>query len=1333
MRRECWLCKMGWNVRAWFLCVVGSSTAWRWGHCTSGSGTRRSGGPALHLGQPAIAPSAPVKRLHLFSCIGFALLTLASSVSGQLTVDFTPGGQALSLSASNLTLAIRVDAGGTAHLEAATVDDATPLSGLQPEVRGTLPVLAGSSFRLSVAGIKQVDTRSTNLGASLSGGTMNCAPEGLGIDSNPNGSGTGPGEGFGLSLDTTGIGPNLRLRFTQVELNNFQADQGGFVNRATLDERSTSGNGNAVYDFVVSGVEAGLDGGHPATQVATYYSKVDGHRLQALTLDAFETAAQFNNPVLEDLADPMMFRETNSSTGGVTYYLAATSFSRFKSQDMVHWQRLSNWSDVNQAKSWAGSSNQPLSGVWACELIKKAPLYYLYFSAVKPSGDKRVIYVATSGNVEGVFTIQPIPVVELSTNNAIDPDPFLDPASGNYYLYYTQDQGTDPQHIARIYAMQLSDNLLGLRSGTSPSLCLEAQTQAWEYRWLEGPAVREHNGYYYLFYSSQCYCGASYSVGYATSASPKGEVWTKYAANPVLKQDSSALGKVSGPGHNNLVKGPDGVEDWIVYHAHIATAAGGQRHTCIDRYHFEPSPTGGPDVVVMDGPTLAKQPLPAGAKPRVAVTPIETFDNTNALVRSRWLKVRDENSAYYQLTGTQLLVQPKSGALFTAGVDPQAGNVILQYAPASGDWFAGTSLLFNGIPTTRLADVFGGLVAWQDAQHYVAARADARGHLWLETCNQTFGNTEVAATVDCGAPVVNPQFLRLVYSEALRQFSFQASSNGLVYTQVGSVASPLSPERFTYVGPIAYSGAQTSSVTGAEVRFNWFQLDDPRTLRYLPPWVGQDIGGSSLAGATFSTGAGAFTVVGAGADIAGLVDQFHLASRTLIGNGEIIARVAGLEATDPLAKAGVMMRESSAAGARNVLVALAPYTRLVQSRPQTSGATTTIATGPVSSPWLRLARQGDLFTAYSSTDGATWTAFGPAQTISMTTNILVGLAVTSRNTTKLCSAQFSNLQVLQYYRWPLDTNATDVLGGLTGSGQGTPAFVPDHIVGSGSLRLDGNSSLLLAPHPALQNETFAYTLSFWFKPARLQGLQVLYEEGGAPDGLAVRLNGANLEAGLAAASARSTVSLPGITSNVWQFATVTFDGTSGNPGKLAMYCNGQSTANSNAPASIPTHADNSAIGGVSGTYAFADSGGRFMGSLDDLRLTEGAALPADFTDRDGDGLPDAQELMLGTDPAKWDTDGDGISDGFEVLYAGTDPLSDQDGFKITVVPALGGFVIPSTSAFNFVFQQWNPATGQWTNRAGPFTTTGSPTLVTLQQLGYSAAESTVLLRVKVGD
>ncbi len=50
---------------------------------------------------------------------------------------------------------------------------------------------------------------------------------------------------------------------------------------------------------------------------------------------------------------------------------------------------------------------------------------------------------------------------------------------------------------------------------------------------------------------------------------------------------------------------------------------------------------------------------------------------------------------------------------------------------------------------------------------------------------------------------------------------------------------------------------------------------------------------------------------------------------------------------------------------------------------------------------------------------------------------------------------------------------------------------------------------------------------------------------------------------------------------------------------------------------------------------------------------------ADF---DGDGLGDAAEGRVGTDPRNPDTDADGLSDGDEVLGWGTDPLTrDTDG------------------------------------------------------------------------
>ncbi|MDD5482681.1 MAG: OmpA family protein [Kiritimatiellae bacterium] len=68
----------------------------------------------------------------------------------------------------------------------------------------------------------------------------------------------------------------------------------------------------------------------------------------------------------------------------------------------------------------------------------------------------------------------------------------------------------------------------------------------------------------------------------------------------------------------------------------------------------------------------------------------------------------------------------------------------------------------------------------------------------------------------------------------------------------------------------------------------------------------------------------------------------------------------------------------------------------------------------------------------------------------------------------------------------------------------------------------------------------------------------------------------------------------------------------------------------------------------------------------------GAHVPAKYVvsggplDSDGDGLSDAEELQLGTDPHNPDTDGDGLTDGEEVKKYLTDPLNpdtDYDGLK----------------------------------------------------------------------
>jgi hypothetical protein len=176
-------------------------------------------------------------------------------------------------------------------------------------------------------------------------------------------------------------------------------------------------------------------------------------------------------------------------------------------------------------------------------------------------------------------------------------------------------------------------------------------------------------------------------------------------------------------------------------------------------------------------------------------------------------------------------------------------------------------------------------------------------------------------------------------------------------------------------------------------------------------WKTQDIGFVGLAGsADQDPAAGAYTVTGSGDDIGGTSDGFHYAYQRLNGDGSITARVAGLDPTDPSAKAGVMVRDSLAAGARNALMLVtAGNGTAFQYRTATGGNTVSAGTGGLAAPyWMQLVRSGNTLTGYRSPDGVTWTLQGSA-TIPMGSSVYIGLAVTSHNNTLANAAAFDNV------------------------------------------------------------------------------------------------------------------------------------------------------------------------------------------------------------------------------------------------------------------------------------------------------------------------------------
>ena len=226
----------------------------------------------------------------------------------------------------------------------------------------------------------------------------------------------------------------------------------------------------------------------------------------------------------------------------------------------------------------------------------------------------------------------------------------------------------------------------------------------------------------------------------------------------------------------------------------------------------------------------------------------------------------------------------------------------------------------------------------------------------------------------------------------------------------------------------AHPAPSSTPATSAAIRSGIKIAQQPMTSE--AGWSGGDIGAVAAAG-SYSQSGGTFTVEGSGADIWNNADAFQFVSQPLSGDGSITARVVSQSNTNGWAKAGVMFRETLAAGATNALAAITPSNGAVfQDRPSTGAASIEVTYGPMVKPpyWLRVVRAGNTFSAYLSANGSTWTSLGET-TITMASQAYVGLAVSSHDNGSLSTAVFDNVTVTAAA--PLPPQAPTVPTGLS--------------------------------------------------------------------------------------------------------------------------------------------------------------------------------------------------------------------------------------------------------------------------------------------------------------
>jgi regulation of enolase protein 1 (concanavalin A-like superfamily) len=178
------------------------------------------------------------------------------------------------------------------------------------------------------------------------------------------------------------------------------------------------------------------------------------------------------------------------------------------------------------------------------------------------------------------------------------------------------------------------------------------------------------------------------------------------------------------------------------------------------------------------------------------------------------------------------------------------------------------------------------------------------------------------------------------------------------------------------------------------------------------PFAGAAIGSGSRGSATESEGV--WTLESTGGDIWDAADVFEFASRPLTGDGTATACVNAQSRSDVWAKAGLMWRESNAAGARHASVFITPDRGAVFLRRLGTGAgtsSTASANATIAAPYcVRLVRSGNTFTASVSSDRTTWVQIR-SDVIAMGSTVQVGLAASSHSASTATRATFNQFTV----------------------------------------------------------------------------------------------------------------------------------------------------------------------------------------------------------------------------------------------------------------------------------------------------------------------------------
>ena len=305
---------------------------------------------------------------------------------------------------------------------------------------------------------------------------------------------------------------------------------------------------------------------------------------------------------IDKIGDP--FALYDSDSGKYYMYCTGGKYKCWSSETMKKWDFCGDSYKVTERTFGTKC-------FWAPEVYKYRGAYYMVYSAANDQ-TRHSIGLARSEKPEGPFIdVNDHPLLAPGYS-VIDASLFFDD-DGRIYLYFSRDNcenWIDGKRVSQSYGVELTSDLTAT---IGEPVLLTTPTNDWELIsgsviWNEGPCVFKRGGKYYMLFSANYYASVHYCVGYAVSDSPLGN-YVKPADNPIVQGDGITT---SGTGHCNITPSPDGTETYLVYHSHSSVTNTNNpisdRTPCCDKLIVRKN-----GELAINGPSIAKQPLPSGA------------------------------------------------------------------------------------------------------------------------------------------------------------------------------------------------------------------------------------------------------------------------------------------------------------------------------------------------------------------------------------------------------------------------------------------------------------------------------------------------------------------------------------------------------------------------------------------------------------------------------------------------------------------------------------------------------------------------------------------------